>query len=414
MKEEFNLYFYHKLKESNPMFDQNSSPLKQESFNLLSYIYKKALNSLTVIFSIFKCTFLKKNKILFFNHTQRVRKNSVLSKSPLYLNEAIFNKNDFYYIEDNPNKISFYNAPKAILNISIINEFISILTIPSRILNKLKHNPVDIKDIYFYWKMYFWIMILKILKPKKIVLVVWYAYQPIIMAAKKLKIKTIDLQHGLIYSDHEFYNVKKIPSYFIKNNTLPNECWVYGTYWKKQLLKGGWEENKVKIFGYYLNVPLKGGNNSTSPYILYTTSCNANKKEIINHINSIIDEVKKRNLKIIISPHPHENKNNYKDILSDVIILSNKDSYELLKDCQVHISSISTLLWEGLYFEKPTYILNFNLYKNHISILKDLIKNNFARSIKDGEFPEIFNLESDLKINDFFNPIEKAIIKITN
>lgn len=398
-----NLHFYQKLFESNPTFDQGVSSEVKEPY------YNKIRDLFTALYLIFKCFFLKKNKTLFFNHTQRVRKNSPLVRSSLYLNKAIFNKTDFYYIDQNIKKISHYNGPKAILDIATIDRLVSILLIPERIFNKFKNKKKQKSELFFYYSFYVWLFILKRLKPKKIIMIVWYAYQPIICAAKELSIPVIDLQHGIIYSEHEFYNLKK-NNLIDSNNTLPDECWVYGNYWKEQLIKAGWNENKIKVFGYYLNLPQKEKVDTLFPYILYTTSCTENKKEVLNHINSIIHEVKRRGLKIIIAPHPHENLNNYKDMLSDIVMLSDKDSYDLLKSCEVHISAFSTLLWEGLYFGKPTYILAYDIYKDHFSILTDLIKNNIAKKITENEFPEIYESKNNIKIQDYFCLPKKELL----
>lgn len=402
MKNKLDLYFYHLLFKPTPHHNQNGTQLSKKKKNVAIIFFRKIFVLFKTIFSLLKIPFYKKNKVLFFNHSQRTRKNSDYTKTPLYLNENIFKKDNFYFVDNNQTISPPYQSPISILNISHINELFSILSTFLKIFIKFKKNTFSEYDFNFWLQTKYWFFILKTLKPKKILFVVWYAYQPVIAAAKNLSIPTIDLQHGAIHNGHDFYYIKNIDEYILKKSTLPDACWVYGEYWKEKLIAAGWGKKNIKVFGYYLNSESKNIENNT-PYILYTTSISANKIEVLNHIISISEEIKKHNLKIIISPHPNEDPNDYKDILSDGIMLSDKDSYELLKNCQVHIGFFSTLLWEGVYFRKSTYILNFHKYKSDYPYLNDLVDNNLARSINIGEFPSVFNLSSDINIDKYFS-----------
>lgn len=404
------LFFYNKLFESTPYDNQKKIKTKKPLFLFHCVLNKLKISSI-VIYSFLSCFFLKKNKILFFNHTNRFRKGNNLNKLPLYFNNAIFNIDAFYVIDDNSEKIMNYDGPKAILNSKKISEFISLLTIPIRILKKLKFFDNDNKSLVFFYNVYCWTLIFKILQPKKILMVVWYGKPWIIFAAKQLSIPVIDLQHGILHQDHKFYNLKNCKDTSVLKNIMPDQCWVYGAYWKNQLIKAGWEEKDLKVFGYYLNVRLDNSNVAYPPYILYTTSCAQNKIDVLAHINSIIDEVKMRKMKIIIAPHPNEDRDDYKEILSDIINLSEKDSYELLKFCYSHISTFSTLLWEGLYFNKPTYILGLDPYVSQLKIFNDLIENGLARPILEAQFPELYPPDSKLKISEYFHtPIHEHLI----
>lgn len=405
-----NLFFYNKLFESTPYDNQKKLKTKRPIF-FFHYAFNKIKISSVVIYSILSCFFLKKNKILFFNHTNRFRKANDYNKYPLYFNNAIFNIDELYVIDDNSEKIKHYEGPRAILNSTKISEFISLLTFPIRIVKRLKFFDHDNKSLMFFYNVYCWTLIFKILQPKKILMVVWYGKPWVISAAKKLSIQVIDLQHGILHQEHRFYNLKNCHDKSVLKNIIPDQCWVYGAYWKNQLIKAGWEEKDLKIFGYYLNVPLGNSNVSFPPYILYTTSCAQNKTDVLAHINSIIDEVKKRKMKIIIAPHPNEDRDDYKEILSDIINLSEKDSYELLKFCYSHISTFSTLLWEGLYFKKPTYILGLDSYVSQIKIFNDLIDNGLAKPIFEAQFPELYTPDSNLKISEYFHtPIDEHLI----
>ena len=138
MKTTFNLHFYNLLFKPTPTHNQSGPARENQKLNIFKYFSAKLFRLSKAFFSILRCPFLEKNKILFFNHSQRTRKNKDLSRSPLYLNEEVFNQNLFHFIDNHTKKIPFYHKPKAILNSSHIDELFSILGIPSRILNKFK------------------------------------------------------------------------------------------------------------------------------------------------------------------------------------------------------------------------------------------------------------------------------------
>ncbi len=412
MKNKNSLFFYKKLFESTP-YDNIPivSNLKKDIFYLPRIVYKKKITTIFVIYSLIRCLFLKKNKFLFFNHSARFIKKTDLSKIPLYLNEQVFDPQHFYYIDDNQEKINTYIGPSSILNSAKINEFVSLAIIPFRMLNKIKKSNIDSKDIFYSYNVKLWILIFKILQPKKILMVVWYGKPWIIEAAKILSIKVIDLQHGILYKEHKFYNLNNFEDKALLKKIIPDQCWVYGEYWKKQLINAGWEEKNLQILGYYLNLPQDSKKyNNARPYILYTTSCSQNKQEILIHINSILSQVKNRNMTIIIAPHPQENPDDYQGILSDLVSLSSKDSYNLLKNCYVHISTFSTLLWEGLYFKKSTYILSYEIHSKSFDILIDLVEKGLARSLSSGQFPEKFHFPNNSNTLEYFSSVTKKSI----
>lgn len=409
IKKKYNLHFYDLLFKSNPMFDHDMYHCQRKKRNTIKYVFKKSIRLLNAIYSISRLLFLPRHKILFFNHTCRTHKCDHRLRRSLYINEEVFDKNDFHFIENNENKIAFYSGPASILNSSIINELISILSIPEKLINKFREKPTSSKESLFLYKTICWSVILRVLRPKKILFVVWYAYQPVIVAAKKLGIPTIDLQHGSIDYAHEFYYIKNT-SGSLDDYTLPDECWVYGNYWKQQLINSGWGEKNVKVFGYYLNMKSNYIENNDFSYILYTTSINTQIEKVRAHIDSIRDELIRRSMKIIISPHPMQNSKDFVDITSDIVMLSDKDSYELLKNCQSHVGFSSSLLWEGLHFNKPTYILNFNEYKIYFPFLEELVKNNLARNLESGEFPENYIFNVDIIPEYISSSINKALI----
>ena len=412
-KKSIDLHFYHKLLEPDISFVTTQTAVKKNRFHFIIKIFRKLKIIILTFSSIFLCLFVQKNKILFFNHTTRVRQHNELCIS-LYLNEDIFKKEIFYFIDDNPKKIPHYRGPKLILNSAHLNEIISLIISFKKYYKKIFSTPADTKEDFFYYSMTLWIILLKILRPRKILMVVWYGKPWIVAAANQLKIPIIDLQHGIIYEKHPFYifNVKNNETE--KLSIKPDECWVYGKYWGNQLIKAGWPHDKVKIFGYYLNTSPLNTLQTNKSYILYTTSCDMNKLEVFSHIQSIIKEVKRRNLMIIIAIHPREDLKNYSEISTEDIQIVKHNSYDLIRHCYVHISSFSTLLWEGLYFGKCTYLLDYDKHASQFSILQDLVKKGLCFPIKPNHFPELYELKNIRHMVDeyFTFPVKEDLLSL--
>ena len=123
---------------------------------------------------------------------------------------------------------------------------------------------------------------------------------------------------------------------------------------------------------------------------------------IREHIRSIAPIVSERGWKIVIALHPLDEASSYDDLLSGVVHRVAADSYDLLRDCAVHVSVSSTLMWEAMIFDKSTYALD---YGNHeVDLLTDFVDFGFGRPLAMGEFPEPFPLPTQPRREYFFSP----------
>ena len=146
-----------------------------------------------------------------------------------------------------------------------------------------------------------------------------YHKEGLIYAAKKLNIKLIEFQHGLIAKSDIFYN---FPNEIcnIKNDCLfPDEFRAYGNYWIGVLNEGNFlNQEKIKLVDYYLYYRAKLNTNEANHFhsfvnnkkIILVTTQTFLSSNFINYIDELI-QILDDDYCIIIKPHPKENINEY-------------------------------------------------------------------------------------------------------
>lgn len=333
-----------------------------------------------------------------FNHTSRVRRING-GRRPLYLSPKINSEKivifedreaDYQYEGDVRQYQSSYVTRSCHMGSFLLGVF-------------LNRKSVTDRDILaFVISRECWRLIFRLLRPSCIRLFVWYGKESIVAAAKSLGIEVADIQHGIIYKSHPFYNISKIENSPDIEYLLPDKCFVYGEYWRSLLTRTGWHPSKVQVVGYFLDIELGNAKLLSQPYILYSSQPN-NSQTIIRHIRSIITQASTKGFKILIARHPSEQLNLYEDVVcGDMVqVVSEWDSYDLLRSCTVHLSVSSTLLWEAMLFEKSSYVLDYG--REAVDLLSDFIDYGYGRIIRDGEFPLPFKLPTDPPVSYFFS-----------
>jgi surface carbohydrate biosynthesis protein len=205
-----------------------------------------------------------------------------------------------------------------------------------------------------------------------------------IAAAKKLGIKTVALQHGVIHPSHNGYyhhleNISKTDEDFT-NYVLPDITCVQGEYEKRILLKYGYPKEKVVVTGqprydllYYADKIYDKKQifkqlelDPNKELIVWTTqthglSLEENKK----NINAIYSTAKAlKNVQLVIKLHPGEDQGAalYKKNESFNPIIKGKemDTYALLYACDLMITRHSTTAMEAVALNKPVIVLNLS------------------------------------------------------
>ena len=236
------------------------------------------------------------------------------------------------------------------------------------------------------------------------------------LAASKLNIKTIGLQHGGINSD--------TPDYFFNQirtkqnpfgNIIPDTTLVFGEYFKKLLVeKSAYKENNVKVFGNPEYFDIKEIKLKLNNQKLRTKFNLPNKKIILvslawrfsyvkNSPDHVLLQFLYENFKdnddliFLIRPHPGDKFNELflkKNFPSKNFLLSKGSLIEdfIVSDIIV-VLPISTVSTEAIIFDKPIIFPDI-IQKNKIDIdpvFKMLIDNKLAFIANKSNFSQTIN-----------------------
>lgn len=236
-----------------------------------------------------------------------------------------------------------------------------------------KHSNFSLTDLEnikcafekFFVEALFWLNILELLNPKEILMICHYHKEGLIYAAKKLNIKIIEYQHGLIAKSDIFYNFPNEIS-DIKNDCLfPDEIRTFGEYWKSILLKGNFiSKNQIKVVDYYIY------NRSTLSHleskklnefckkrkVILITTQTFLADVYINYIDNLI-QILEDNYCVIIKTHPQETILPYKKYKNNSVFLTDISVDLLLKKADLHLTIYSTTAFDAVKYGLSTYFI---------------------------------------------------------
>ena len=285
--------------------------------------------------------------------------------------------------------------------------------------NILKDLNVDI-DYRYILKVFLSLVkifenLFKRIRPKYIFITCYYSlsHQAAIYAAKRKKIKTIELQHGIINEKHIAYNFFKD----FKDSVLPEHLFVFGDFFKKFFDNGNFfikNENVYSVGSYYIEKikQEKLEDNIISKIkksykrIIVISSQETIEPILLNFIIKIAQQ-DKRNFYIFRPRNIHKNLK-IKDFENFYLSLGeDEDIYKLLKVADIHATVYSTTCIESLCFGVPNIMININnLSKLHFG--KILNNENHTRYVSTvEEFINLvnkwnFNKESIIKFSEYF------------
>lgn len=256
--------------------------------------------------------------------------------------------------------------------------------------------------------------VLKKVKPK--VLYVECAYSnlhlPFIYGAKKIGIKVVEFQHGVISSRHLGYLFNDTSP---KKDPIPDYICVYGSYARKLLedMNSGLNIELIE-YGYpYLNeksIEVQNNSRNKKYKYLITTQGSVNYKHWRKFIEELLEEDKRG--KILVKLHPNE-INQYKDYYSNLLnnnrveFTTDKNVYECLKLSEIHLSSFSTCHYEAICCNVDTIVVRFPGWE-HVNILK-----KYGVKFVDNPW-ELINYLNNEKCGILFNKFKKDFFNIEN
>jgi hypothetical protein len=362
-----------------------------------------------------------------------------------YYNNEFFNENlrvDLNY------GIQFYDSyKKYFLNLfssstndnkinTAFQDFINYLNNLDPIFHHLENELKSIfkKDSYYSFYNTFFYDILKKIKPKSLVIMVYYENHlnfAITYMANKLKIKTIEMQHGPQTENQTAYgNFTKIP--FQGFNSMPKIYWCWDESSRSPI--NNWIVDKSKVnsilggnpwIEYWKNKNIKSENCN---YILY--SLQPKPLELIQLFpDSIIQIINSNKFSWVLRSHPRQDKIELLNFLQEINILdkvsiedSNHSPLPLsIYNCLFHVTNFSGTTIEAAIMKKKTVLLHNIGMLNCISLIEEnlaiyLDPNNPDFEIDFYSFAEKIlsdnNIVSNnIKINKLEEKIDHVFIK---
>ncbi len=369
------------------------------------FVYKKKILS---IFTDSVVELLQLNKATIIEATPKQYKTPTFSKRVVYenwLSQKLLIKNKFIKPVINVDFSAFHNLFEQ-LGVEIADK--------------------ELKAFLSKFKLFqsYYAKLLQRLKPKVVFIVCAYTYKrmALINACKSAGIPTVELQHGFIYDNHPGYSYSENYG----NNFFPDFLFAHGSFFKDELIKNSkiFTDEQIKVVG--------------SPFLEFYDKANISLQntELLNFIKNkkVIlfsgqDSVQKSNREflkellpqlpkgyvLILKTHPaeHNAKDFYKDLFQhqNFYLEEHENILSLLKISNIHSTVYSTVLFEALFFQKPTILLHSEKYSSaaeHLVNGKDIFMANNVN-----QFTELLNQDFNKEIdaNEFYekNTSEKLV-----
>ena len=334
-----------------------------------------------------------------------------------YLNKHYTKKEDYIKYNDRVLLGSYINKKLVNLNLksftmdevemdkiaNLQKEISSNFNIEIDLFNIIKNHILDFK---YYYKKYD--ELFKKRTPKHIFVVVAYENKSMIAAAKDNGIKVIELQHGTIAKNHLGYDY---PNPNDKNlKYFPDKIFSFGKYWGEVANYPIDKENIIAIGFPYLDETTKSylGNEKNKNQILFIS-----QGVIGEHLSEFAYKLAKKledskdEFKIIYKLHSGEYANwqkNYsylkkcEELANFHIIDNNKTSlYELFSKSEYQVGVFSTAIYEGLFFDCKTVILDLS----GSEYMESLVEKNYVKKV--ATVDEFIDSIANFKINSYDN-----------
>lgn len=267
----------------------------------------------------------------------------------------------------------------------------------------------------FYNEAIFWLKILESLSPENILMICHYHNEGLIFAAKKLNLKVVEYQHGLIAKSDIFYNFPPEVKNLKKDCLFPNEIRTYGNHWSSILLNGNFlEKDKIKVVKYFFYVSLYISKKDkkmlmsfvNNRKIILVTTQTFLSKYFSTYIDKLIKILDKEYC-IIIKPHPDESVEFYSKYLnSNDVIISNISTEFLLSLANIHITIYSSTAFDALRYNIASFYIYCENQIDYISEIQEIIggKILYDYNLKPWKLENKLNVDSKefFKCNIFF------------
>ena len=268
-------------------------------------------------------------------------------------------------------------------------------------------------------------LIIKIYKPKALILITSYTNYAYIHAFKDAGINVIEFQHGLINDRHLAYNFR-LPS---DKNLFPDYLFTLGEFERNFFTSDNnfiHKKNVIPVGHFYIDY-LK---NNYKPNKDLQKRLNPFKKSVAitlqyqweEKLISFIEEVasKMPNYAFIIIPR---HKNNFTFNTENIFMYNSLNCYEIILNCDAHSTIFSTCATESLGLDKPNILVNIDnqvqknldfLLSNSLSYKANTV-DEFIHYFENINHISVAETSTNIFFNDnFIENINLELNKLTN
>ena len=241
--------------------------------------------------------------------------------------------------------------------------------------------------------------ILKQFKPRLVFLTSFYSSErmAVVLACKKLGIKTIEVQHGMLGSN--FY---KLPFSVIEKDLIPDYFWLWGNDAKEymQNMNNSYSHNliiggKLDLFDE-LRYEINTGSVASILLIEQYTH-----NHTLDLVKKAVAFARKINIKVLLRLHPrsHHLISEYKELFSEFDSFEVEKAtlsplYQLMRDVDTVIVESSTVAHEAVFFGKRVFLYGDNAKKYFSKYIENGSMSHF------GSYSDIFDISHK---NQVFN-----------
>ncbi len=267
---------------------------------------------------------------------------------------------------------------------------------------------IKIAIVLFFSSFRAWNSILANIHPDRAVLIRTYYTEGLLLALKRHKIQSVELQHGLFsVGDIDYIFPSEIKS--IKDRAFfPDKMLTFGPFWKNLLMMGAeFSEEQIENIGYYpyvndqariqLTEQLKPFVNDKG--ILLVATQFFLEQEYCDYVRWLSRDIlkKKQPYVILVKLHPGDNPALYKSLnsLENVkIVGGNINDYLSISDALVSI--FSTTLYDAIRYDVPSFALYKKTFSGYID---EMVKWGVAYKLNMDESPVDYLNKNTLKRN---------------
>lgn len=394
---------YYELAEKAGVFTEahrmpNDTKLKiEQTFNMV----KNSIRDNAITIKNCKCDYI------FFDHQRKVLVDgkyvdiytdeilNQIDEDKVIVFESMYNrrhwgkkqKNRFYddYIDIKT------SLNKRLKKVEIPKEAKQVINKVEKYIEEVEKIQIDLQSIIndslkmFPARMNYYIELFSKIQPKAIFIVVAYGKPEVVIAAKKLGIKVIEIQHGVAGRYHLGYSYPKCNR---KLEVFPDKIISFGDYWFKNMDIPINEEDIIPYGFPYFNFQKKRYINikKDPKQILFISQGVIGKR-----LGGIFKELAKilPDYKLVFKLHPGE-VSDWKEKYTELVEASSYDNviiedgkkkhlYEYFAESTYVVGVFSTAMYEAISFECKGILVNLP----GIEYMKDLIDSNLLIEVND-------------------------------